>query len=118
MGPHPAVVVLERDTSDLIDDWTPMALRGWCGADVAVMRGTPDSAALTRLAKAWQAEGRDLYVVSAGPDVIQRALPDATVVPTREITNRYFLGRTLTHRPDRYVPESLQMAVARVPTGI
>ena len=30
VGPHAAVIVLERDKTDLYDDWVPQALRSWC----------------------------------------------------------------------------------------
>ena len=117
IGPHAAVVLLEKDNRDLVDDWTPQAVRGWCGADVAVMRGTPDPAVISRLANEWQAQGRNFYVVASGPDPIRIAAPNATVVPTREVTNPNFLERTLTHRPSKYSPETFRMAVARVPVS-
>src|SRR5207248_2886186 len=37
IGPHAAVVIL-RGTVDRVDLAAPQMLRGWCGADVAIMK--------------------------------------------------------------------------------
>jgi hypothetical protein len=118
MDDHPAVLVLEKDKRDLIDEWAPQAIRGWCNADVAIMRGTPDPAVVARLADGWAAEGRQFYLVGAANGPFDIAAPNATVVTTDKITNNDFLARSLTHRPNAYATESMQMAVARVaPSG-
>jgi hypothetical protein len=117
VGDHAAVVVLERDEKDLFDDWIPQALRSWCGAEVGITRGPPSADALSRLARAWNANGRRLFVVSVSSDAVRKAFPGAAVTSTRVGINTKFLQQTLTHRPDVYARQSLSMVVAPVPTG-
>jgi hypothetical protein len=117
LGPRAAVVVLERDKSDLFDDWTPQALRSWCGAEVAVSRGPAHADALRALARSWNARGRRLFVVALSSDQIAKTLPGAAITPTREAVNTKFLRQSLTHRPDAYSRQTLTMALAPVPTG-
>jgi hypothetical protein len=115
-GRH-AVVVLERDELDLFDDWIPQALRGWCGADVAVMRGTPDAEVLRRLARGWEDLGTSVYVVAVSAERVRAVLPDAQLLTTREAVDARLLAPSLTHRPDAYTTQSLSMVLARVPPG-
>jgi hypothetical protein len=118
LGPHAAVVVLESEPgapSQLFDDWTPQTFRSWCGADVAVMRGTPDRVILERLGREWQQHGRQLFVVAAAADTITSALPDANVTPTRIATSHSMLEATLARRPAHLRSQSFQMALAPVP---
>jgi hypothetical protein len=117
LGDHAAVVLLEHDPSDLYDDWLPQTLRSFCGAEVGVARGAANLADLRQLAGAWNAQGRDLYVVAKSPDVIQKLMPGVPVAATRVVVNPDFLELTLTHRPGRYSPQKFALAVARVPTG-
>ena len=56
MGPRPAVIVLASPPR-LFDQWTPQAFRGWCDADVAIMRGEADPAVLKSVAAEWRARG-------------------------------------------------------------
>jgi hypothetical protein len=117
IGPHAAVVVLERDEKDLFDDWTPQALRSWCGAEVGVTRGPARSDALLRLARAWNAQGRRLFVVALSADTVRKVFPGATISSTRQAVNTKFIRQTLTHRPDAYTRQTISMVVAAVPTG-
>jgi hypothetical protein len=117
VGDHAAVVVLERDDKDLFDDWIPQALRSWCGAEVGVTRGPARADALGRLARAWKASGRQLFVVAVSPETVHKVFPKATITSTRVGINTKFLRQTLTHRPDSYARQSLSMVVAPVPTG-
>ena len=117
LGDHAAVVVLERDEKDLFDDWIPQALRSWCGAEVGITRGPARADALSSLARAWNANGRRLFVVSVSSDAVRKAFPGAAVTSTRVGINTQFLQQTLTHRPDAYARQSLSMVVAPVPTG-
>jgi len=115
MGDKAAVVMLEHDATDLYDDWLPQTLRSFCGAEVGVARGavTPDE--LRNLARAWNAQGRELFLVAKSPDVIQKLFPDAPVTATPLAVNPHFLQVTLTHRPDAYSPQQFSLSVARVP---
>ena len=64
IGPHAAVVIVRGPITGF-NRSGPQALRGWCGADVAVMTSrVADRDLLARLATAWEREGRPLWVVS------------------------------------------------------
>ena len=117
LGDRAAVVVLERDEKDLFDDWIPQALRSWCGAEVGVTRGPGRADALARLARAWNAQGRRLFVVAVSADAVRKVFPQAAITPTRVGINTKFVQPTLTHRPDAYARQSFSMVVAPVPTG-
>jgi hypothetical protein len=112
MGPRPAVVVLKSPTG-IFDQWTPQTFRGWCDAEVAIVRGKPDTAALRRIAADWRALGRTTYVVADTAQTISTALPRARVSSTRRVTSNA-LEHTLTRRPSRLVHQSFQIAVAAV----
>jgi hypothetical protein len=118
-GNHAAVLVLERDNADLFDDWVPQALRSWCGADVGVARGVTAAGASTivDLAHAWNAQGRQLFVVAISPNVVHRVFPGIAVTSTRNAVNTKFLRQTVTHRPAAYTTQTFAMALAPVPTG-
>ncbi len=117
IGPHAAVVVLERDDSDLFDDWIPQALRGWCGAEVGVARGPARADALVGLSKAWNGQGRRLFVVAKSSDAISRVLPRVAIVSTPQAVNTRFLAQSLTHRPDAYAAQALVITLAQVPSA-
>ena len=118
-GKHAAVVVLERDNADLFDDWVPQGLRSWCGADVGVARGmsAANASSFVALARAWKAQGRQLYVVAITPNVVRRVFPGIAVTTTRDAVNTKFLRQSLTHRPDAYSTQTLSMSIAQVPSG-
>jgi hypothetical protein len=115
VGPHAAVVVVEAARTDGADDWVPQPVRGWCGADVAVMRGDSQTSDLERLAKEWNAVGRRFFVVSSSLGYVQKLLPTATFTSTRRAADTQLLAPTLTHRPDAYRSQTLQLVVASVP---
>ena len=118
LGPHAAVVVVERDNNDLLDDWVPQTLRGFCGADVAVSRGkasTPTS--LHRLARGWAAQGRPFFIATNSADEIHALLPGVDVFTSRHVTDTHTLSMTLTHRPRGYRPQSFSMALGEVAPG-
>ncbi len=117
VGPHAAIVVVESARTDLIDDWAPQTLRSWCGADVAVMRGAIDPDDLRRLDRGWAQVGRRFFVVSSSSAFLHRLLPEATLSPTRLAVDERLLAPSLTHRPDAYRSQSLQLVLAAVPPG-
>jgi len=118
LGPHAAVVVVERDTNDLLDDWVPQTLRSWCGADVGVSSSSAVTAqSLHHLADEWNAQGRRFFVVANSTEEVGNLLPDAQVQQTRLVTDPHELEMTLTHRPRQYRTESFAMVVAAVPTS-
>jgi hypothetical protein len=117
VGPHAAVVVVEAARTDGADDWIPQAVRGWCGAEVAVTRGGSQTADLERLSVEWHAVGRRFFVLSSSLGYLQKLLPDATFTSTRRAADTKLLAPTLTHRPDAYRSQTLQIVVASVPPG-
>jgi hypothetical protein len=114
LGPNSAVVILEESSFVHLND--PQTLRSFCNIPVAVMPGEPDAFALRDLARKWNADGRQLFVVSESPATIQRALPGVAVRVTPTGTNSHLLNSTLLWRPSHYTTESLSFATARVPT--
>jgi hypothetical protein len=117
IGPHAAVVVLQRDGGDLFDNVWPQAFRSWCGADVEAMLA-PDPAVLQNLAAEFNAQGRKLFVAAADDQVIRGVFPNANVQTTRVANNPDFLEMTLTRRPSKLRTEEFGMAVAQVPLGL
>jgi len=115
IGPHAAMVVLEEQATDQLDDWIPQALRGWCGAEVAVTRGPAHPDALHRLARAWNAVDRPFFVASSSETYLRTILPDAQIRPIHRAVDTKLLAPTLTHRPDSYRTQSLTIVVAGVP---
>jgi hypothetical protein len=118
VGPDAAVIVIESDSHDLLENWVPQAFRGWCGSTVAVSSwdgSTPES--LHRLAREWEQEGKPLFLVARTPEAITRLLPDAEVTTTRTATNTHKLSRRLTYRPRDYMSDSLTMAIGRIPAN-
>jgi hypothetical protein len=120
LGPDAAVVVIENErdrSAPLFDDWVPQALRSWCGADVAVMRGTPDAEPLRRVAERARALSLPAFAVAASPPTILDVLPTAQVTVTRRVDNDRLLEATLTRRPGAYRTQTFAMALARIPGG-
>ena len=116
MGSHAAIVLLQ-EPPDLLSQWAPEPLRGWCNVPVAVMpKSVPNRAAeLTQLATEWKAAGRTLWVVADSSDTIHEVVPSAAVHQTAVVVNPYFLGRTLVSRPRHYAPETFTLVMAPVP---
>jgi hypothetical protein len=117
VGKNAAVIVVENEedpAAPLLDDWAPQAFRGWCGADVAISRGTLPPNALQRLAAGWRERGRALFLVAGSAPTIEALLPGAAVTPTRAVRNTRLLAATLTHRPDDYRAQSFALVVAPV----
>jgi hypothetical protein len=116
VGPDAAVVVIEGDSHDLLENWVPQAFRSWCGSTAAVSSfdgSTTES--LRRLAREWEKEGKPFFVVARSPAVITRLVPDAQIVSTRTATNTHKLSRRLTVRPRDYTADTFTMAVGRIP---
>lgn len=116
LGPDAAVIVIEGEVHDLLENWAAQTLRGWCGSTVAVSSwdgSTPES--LRRLAREWDQEGKPLFLVARSPAVITRLVPDAEIVTTRTATNTHKLARRLTTRPRDYATDTFTMAVGRIP---
>jgi hypothetical protein len=115
VGPNAAVIVVEARLTDQVDDWFPQAIRGWCGADVAVSRGTTKATTLHRMARNWDAEGRKLFVVSPTVTDLRAVLPHADVKASLHAVDDKLLAPTLSHRPDAYRSQDFAVVVAAVP---
>ena len=118
LGPQAAVVILHTEPNRLaLDTRLPQSLRGWCGADVAMMTGLHGGDTLRRLSREWKATGRKLFVVAESSATIRAVLPDAPIRATRVVRNAKMLKSTLTKRPDKYQAQSFSMLIARVPNS-
>lgn len=120
MGAKPAIVLIDSNPNNLVEQWIPQTLRGWCGADVAILptKGmTPAdvNAELTRLSSAWHAQGRRLFAMADDWNALVAALPNVPRYQTPVMVNKNFLDRTVTHRPRALIPESFAMLLAEVP---
>lgn len=109
LGPDAAVVVMARDHA--LSKRLPQALRGWCGAQVAI----GDPLVLTEnvrrdLAAAWAARGVDLYLVATRPSRVANLCPAA---PGQRVVaeNRFLIEQTLTRRPRGYTTQSLDFTI-------
>lgn len=109
-GPRAAAIVVAGD--DLVHEWIPQALRGWCDTEVAIVRGAADRDLLDEVRDAWEGDDRRVWLVAGETETLLEAVPDATVTATRVIVNDRQLERTLTRRPDRYVEASFAFVFA------
>lgn len=118
MGPHPAVLVVESRQDSPYDDWIPQALRGFCGADVAISRGSAvDPEPVRRMADRWAARSRNFFVVSNSTDTLRAVAPGAEIIETRRVDSSKQIERALTHRPRGYMTTSFAIALARFTPG-
>jgi len=76
-----------------------------------------EQATLEELARKWQAEKRNLWVVAGDGLAVHDALPEALASSTRVASNGFFLERTLLERPEHYQREQFSLVLAPVPTG-
>jgi hypothetical protein len=113
LGDRAVVVVVGTGSGDLIPEFTPMTLRAFCGAEVAVMRGGVTRTVLERVAASARAAGRSLYLVSSGA----AGVPEPPAIRTREAVNRRLLERTLVSRPDAYAEERFSLVVTKIDTA-
>jgi hypothetical protein len=116
VGPKAAVVVLQGGTLDQI---LPQTLRSYCNIPVARRIFDPDSpgldaAGFARLSKAWQRDGRSLYVVADSPDRIDHIIPGLRPIARISAYNGLFLAEHVTKRPDGFRPEGYTFTVARI----
>jgi hypothetical protein len=116
VGPHAAIVVL-RDPRGHLYKTAPPALRGWCGATVAVAASkNPNPADLMHLAALSATRGLTLWVVAGTSATIRSVFPNTSIARTREVTDAHLLERTLLSRPKHYASEHFSLGLARVPT--
>jgi hypothetical protein len=116
MGPHAALVVVPERTS-AAHLTVPVPVHTWCGIPAAQYRGAVDRATLEHAAAVWKAQGRELFIGAEDPNTIRAWFPSTHPAVTEQVTNARQLGRPLSHRPDSYLTERFQLAVAPVPTG-
>ena len=109
VGPDAAVVVV-LDPDDRLYQRIPQAIRGWCGVPVAIATPSFDRQHRIDLTEAWRRDGVALYLI--GSDVADLESfcrgPSGTRVRAE---NPFLLEQTLTVRPARYSPQSLEFEV-------
>ena len=110
-----AAIVLLQSPTGLMAQWAPQSLRGWCNVPVAVMVPTPTSpVTLARLAAAWSAAGRRLWVVAGDAATITRTLPAAQLHATPVVVNPRLLEMAILHRPGSYSTQQFSLVMAPV----
>jgi hypothetical protein len=115
-GPNAAVVVVTGGTQP-IHLTVPQPMRGWCGIPTAQYRGNPNPAAMTAAAEQWKAMGRQLWLIAQTPKIVQQWVPSAQPKVTNLAVARHKLTAPRTNRPRGYQQDSLQVALAPVPTS-
>jgi hypothetical protein len=123
-------IVVPQEAAPLTWLYDPQTLRSFCNVPVAIMLSGQKSALSTRLpggrldprllhdlARQWQQQHRELFVVAGNARTIRKLFPRAAirVVPGR--ANPHLLVQTLVSRPDAFQTERLSFAIARVPAG-
>ncbi|MGE5762669.1 MAG: hypothetical protein ACM3ZF_01915 [Mycobacterium leprae] len=98
-GPRAAMLFADDDRGGLV---LSPALRTWCDVPVAVLTDLLPERRLREIAGAWRAEGRSLWVLASGPDLLARSAP---WIPPRLIASAGSLRdleRTLNRPPQLY----------------
>jgi hypothetical protein len=110
VGPD-AAVAIEPDA--LLASTLPQAVRGFCGVPAAGVQRKPTQT-LAENARAWESQGRRLYVASAkqGPDVGPTGT--ATQVAHVMISDAKEPARVFGRRPVTYVPRPAEIWIYRV----
>lgn len=111
IGSDAAVIVLKEEPVALYK-LLPQALRGWCGVPVAIGGRSLTPSVVAALEQRWRDEGATLHLVAATRDDAQRFCADVVPVEIRA-ANPFLLEQTLTRRPSRYQPQSLDFVVYR-----
>jgi hypothetical protein len=120
LGPNAAVVVLQDSTSasDTKAEWLPQTLRGWCGVPVGTVLVNADThAEIESLASRWSQLHRKLFVVATDRAPIEKAVPEAQLMPVATTVNRRLLTQTFAHRPARYETQTFALAIGSLPAA-
>jgi hypothetical protein len=112
-GPNAAIAV---EPFQFLGAILPQPLRGFCGVPVANTK-PEEKISLRDVAAHWKATGRQLYVITAGPQHLLGLAPDATLIAHLTIPDSQEPDRTLSHRPDRYKPRPVEMWLYRISSG-
>ncbi len=121
-------IVVPQEAAPLTWLYDPQTLRSFCDVPVGIMLSGQKSALSTRLpggkldpkllrelARQWQAQHRQLYIVAGSARTIKKLFPFASVRLVRRHVNKHLLVQTLTSRPDEFYSEQVAFAIARVP---
>ena len=105
-----AAVVVVLDPTDRLYQRIPQAIRGWCGVPVAIAGPSFDRQHRIELTEAWHRKGVALYLIGSDAADVEPfcARPSGTRVRAE---NPFLLEQTLTVRPSRYAPQSLEFEV-------
>ena len=125
---HTGAVILPQELHGTIWLYGPQTIRSFCDVPVGVAysgdvttlvgrvpKGKLSAPVLRKLALDWATEGRALYIIANSPQTITKLFPGTEVTVTDPETNPHLLTQTLTERPGEYRPETLELAIAKVP---
>ena len=110
LGPDAAVLIVgEGDLAAHL----PAALRSFCGAAVAHAAAVAPGR-VEELAAGWGAEGRPMFVMAATPTALDAISPSVGTAAYFAHRSDSLLELTLRRRPERLLPDQIQIAVAPV----
>ena len=91
----------------------PQTIRGFCGVPSAGIKAGVQ-VPLASYARAWKADGRQLYVISAARRPVRVSAPHAIQIAHLVIRDAREPNRTLGRRPDSYAPRPVDLWLYRV----
>jgi hypothetical protein len=109
-GDDAAILVVPYASLGMI---LPQTLRGFCGVPVAKPRA-PEAVDVYELARAWQEQGRRLFIIGASTDAVLSVAPDASPVVTVVVDDRYAPEKTRDGAPRERSPQPVEVHVYTV----
>lgn len=112
IGPRGAIVFAANDPAGLL---LPTSVRTWCNVPVAVLTRPLSAAGLQQIARSWQAERRQLWVVGSSAEAIAMSAPKVTAGLVAEVTNLRELEMTIQRAPKFHARGVLTLYAGSVP---
>jgi hypothetical protein len=112
IGPSAAVVFVK---GDVFGPHVASALRGWCDVPVAMLSRPATPERFRRLADAWQAEGRTLWVLGSSPGFVASSAPGTSPAVIAVFSGNRELEMTVARPPQQYAAGTTRLYGVRVP---
>jgi hypothetical protein len=112
LGPDSAVLFPHGDSDGV---WLPQTIRSWCNLPAASLGHSIPAPRLATLAKAFQDQGRTLWLAAASPASIKEVDPSLKPILAGQSFDRSSVAATLVRLPDSYQTSGLGIYVARIP---
>ena len=112
IGPDAAIVFPSGDYDGLV---LAQTFRSWCDVPVTALAGSVPGTQLASVAAAFQAEGKNLWVLASTPGAISQISPALTPVLIGDAKSPRELEQTVDRAPERYASSALSVFGAKVP---